>query len=391
MPTTRPHQLSSLYYFLYFGAAGAILPYLNLFYQSQGMETAQIGILAALMTATNLLAGPFWSAMADRFQLHDRMLPLMIMMTLPMALFLGLGRDFVVLMVAIFLFAAILAPIVPMADNAVLTILGDQKRDYGKLRVWGSIGWGISAVIVGRLIEAVGMGSSFAMYITLMFLCGIVASRLPARPRVDDEPFWTNVRRFISQKRWLMFLVSVFTFGTTMSILMNYFVLYFKEIGGGEGLFGLTVLSASIGEIPMLFFAPLLLKRFSSRTLIATALFSLMVRAFVYSTIVDPVWGIAAQLLHGPSFALMLAASVNYVNDLSPSNLGASAQSLFGATFFGLGGVSGALIGSRLYETMGAVALFQIAGLIVFIGLCSFLFSEWVFDMPQKRKIGTLD
>ena len=37
----------------------------------------------------------------------------------------------------------------------MLEMLGDRRAEYGKVRLWGSVGWGVAAVIVGALIESV--------------------------------------------------------------------------------------------------------------------------------------------------------------------------------------------------------------------------------------------
>jgi len=71
----NPRARASLFYLFYFAAGGALIPYLNLYYQQVGMSTPQIGVLAALPTVTALVAGPFWGGAADALHLHRRLLP----------------------------------------------------------------------------------------------------------------------------------------------------------------------------------------------------------------------------------------------------------------------------------------------------------------------------
>ena len=53
-----------------------------------------------------------------------------------------------------------------------------------------------------------------------------------------------------------------------------------------------------------------------------------------------------------------------------------------GATFYGLGAATGALLGGSLYDRIGPIALFQIASGIAFIGLILF----WVSSLPFFQK-----
>jgi MFS family permease len=105
------------------------------------------------------------------------------------------------------------------------------------------------------------------------------------------------------------------------------------------------------------------------------ACLALCVRCFVYSVIRDPRLAVAAQLFHGLSFSALWAAAVSYTGEIAPPGLGASAQSMMGAAYFGLGGAAGALTGGWLYTWVGPVLTFQIAGGIAFLGVLSFWLS----------------
>lgn len=78
------------------------------------------------------------------------------------------------------------------------------------------------------------------------------------------------------------------------------------------------------------------------------------------------------QLLQGPTFSIFWAAGVSYASEIAPPELGASAQSAFGAAQFGLAGTVGALVGGRVYASFGPPALFLLSALVVVVGLSVF-------------------
>lgn len=372
----RTRQLASTYYFLYFGATSALFPYLSLFYQQVGLDTPQIGVLAAFMTVVMLLAGPLWGVLADTFHLHGRMLPIAMLMTLPPVLLLIGAQDFGTLALLVLWLGVCLAPIVPLADHAVLTLLGDQRHDYGKLRLWGAVGWGTGALGAGAVAERIGTQYVFIVFLCLMSLGVVIATRLPV-PRLQEAPREKpNLSRFAVDRRWWGFLTSVFLFGLAMTSFNNYFSLYMKSLGAGEQLFGLSVAAASLSEIPIFFISSLLLQKWSSRALMNAAFAVMGVRCFINALIPNPTWAIAAQLLHGPSYSALWTAGVSYAHDIAPTGMGASAQSLFGATTYSLAGVVGALLGSQIYATLGPAALFRASGLAAFGGLLVFVMTN---------------
>lgn len=380
----RPRFFASAFYFLYFGATSALFPYLSLFYQQVGMDTQRIGVLAALLTVVMLLAGPLWGVLADMFHLHGRMLPLAMLMTLlPVLLLIGASNFWILALLVVWM-AICLAPIVPLSDHAVLTLLGDQSYDYGKLRLWGSLGWGLGASGAGLIAERTGNQYAFVVFLCLMAGGVVIATRLPVPHLEETQRQKPELHRFVADKRWWGFLVSVFLFGLAMSTFNNYFSLFMKSLGAGEGLFGLSVAASSVSEIPIFFISAFLLRRWSSRTLLNAALIVMGVRCFIVALIQDPTWAIVVQLLHGPSYSAMWAAGINYAREITPAGLGASAQSLFGATTYSLAGVVGALVGSQIYATLGPSVLFRISGLAAFAGLFLFVVTNRVL---AQRKV----
>ena len=376
LKTIPPQYLAGAYYFLYFGAAGGFTPHLNLYYQQIGISMYQIGMLAALLTSLTLIASPLWSGIADRFQLHHYLLPLLIVLTVPAVALMAFMNTFAALTIPVLLFAITLAPIVPLADYSILSLLGDKAHEYGRLRLWGAVGWGISAWLTGNMIAQYGMRFSFISYGLLMLLCALIALQLPTpKPRIIEN-YWHSLYNLIQQRRWLGFMGAVFLGGIALSIFQNYFVLHLTALGASEGLFGQSVASGSISEIPVFLLIPIILRRRSPHLIIAIAFIAIMLRGFIYATIQNPEWAIAAQLLHGLTFSALWAAGVHHVNALSPEGLGASSQSFFGTVLFGVSGIAGALIGSWLYEQMGAAYLFRFAGICGGIALLIFILVE---------------
>lgn len=372
-----PRRLASAFYFLYFAAAGWLIPYLNLYYQQIGLGAEQIGVLAALLTVTLLIAGPLWGSLADRFHLHRLILPLAMFATLLPVFLLAQTQSFVALLAVVFFFAAGLAPIIPVGDHAVLTMLGEQRYDYGKLRVWGAVGFGLAAWFSGVMAEEWGLGVIFWGYLAMMASGALAATGLPAPGKAAGAPFWANLHKLVTDLRWIGFLAAILMAGMGHAVLNNYLVLYMNALGAGEGLFGLSVAVAGLSELPVFVLAPLVLVRRPPSTLITIAFVALIVRLFLFAMMREPQWAIAVQLLHGLSFSAMWTAGVSYAHELAPVGVGASAQSLFGATLFGLAGSTGALFGGRVYAAAGPETLFLWAGFSALIGLGVFGLSEW--------------
>ncbi len=282
-----PRLRASAFYLFYFAAGGALIPFLNLYYQQIGMSTRQIGVLAALPTVTVLIAGPLWGAAADAFHLHRRLLPLLAFGVMLPVSGLMWAQGFAGLAVLVLLYAALNASIIPLADNSVLHMLGDNRADYGRLRIWGAVGFGASALGAGLLAQRFGLQFIVVIYVAMMVLAALTAIRLPAPPQAPRAFFGKNLRGLAGDARWLGFMIAMYMGGICMSILNNYFSIYLKSIGAGEGLIGLGVAAAGVSELPVFWSSPMLLRRWGPRPLLMVAFLMFAVRGVVYSMIQD--------------------------------------------------------------------------------------------------------
>ena len=231
-----PRVLASAIYFLFFGAGGALSPFLVLYYQNAGMTKQQIGILIAATTLTRMIASPTWSVLADAFRLHRFLLPTAIFGTIvPVGLLMISGQFWALLLLVVF-YAFFSGPIVPLTDNGVLEMLGDDRAAYGKLRLWGAVGFGLSAWIGGLLAEQFGMSVIFVIYMALMFLCGLFGTQLPVPQTQSDEPFLKNLQRLATNRIWLAFLIVLFIVGIGQSFILHFSAIYLTGMGAGEGV-----------------------------------------------------------------------------------------------------------------------------------------------------------
>jgi MFS transporter, PPP family, 3-phenylpropionic acid transporter len=372
----RPRTLASLFYFTYFAAMGTFFPYLNLYYQQAGMSTQQIGVLAAIPPLTVLIATPAWGAVADALGLHRVLLPLTLFLTALPALALTRADAFIWLALAALAYALFNAPVIPLADNASLELLGDQRDDYGRLRVWGAVSYGITAVAAGLLADRLGIAAAFVAFAALMVVTGLVSMRLPAPPRLTRGSYRGAMRQLAANPRWLAFLAAVFLAGMCISVFHNYLVVYMNQLGGSAALYGLAIAVASLSELPIFAYGRRLLSWLKPQGLLMAAFVALALRGVLLSLVHDPRWAVAVQLLHGPSFSAMWMAAVVFSGELAPRGLGASAQAVLNAAQFGFAAAAGALVGAALYASVGPARTFQAAALLALMGLALFALSE---------------
>ncbi|HLE51892.1 MAG TPA: MFS transporter [Anaerolineales bacterium] len=358
-------------YFCYYLALGAFLPYINLYYERIGLSGVQIGTLAALPLLVGSVTSLFWGAISDAFHLHGRILSLALLLAPLAVLMLSQASNYYSLVPYVFAYAFMSSPIIPLLDSTALEVARTQRSTYGGLRAWGSIGWSISTLSVGALIQEFNLRIFFYCYAILMGLTFLLSLFQPARITVMRSPLGQGLRRLM-RPEILIFLLSIFLLSVTMSAVNSFFSIYIYGLGAGEGKIGLAWALAAVGEVPVMIFSGKIMRRIGAGGLLKVAFFTFALRWLLFSFIDSPTWVLIVQPLHGLAFAAFLVGGVTYMNARTPEGLSTTAQAIFNAATFGIGSIIGALLGGYLYDTVGMVNLFRILTLVAVAGLAIF-------------------
>ena len=380
---SRPDTLFKAFYFLFFAGLAALVPFLALYYEGLGMSGRQIGVLTAIPPLISLVAASLWGGLADATHQHRRLLALAMAGAIVCVLAISQAGSFAMLGVLIVGYAFFFAPINPLVDNSAMEMLGERGDQYGQLRLWGAIGWGVSAPLIGRVIEQHGLRWSFLGYALIMALGLIVVLRLPISGASIGGSFWRGFRLLMGRRRWILFLIVVFVAGLGAGILNNYLFLYMNQLGASETLMGLALTVATLSELTVFLLSGRMLARWGTGRMLAASIVAMVIRLLAYSVIVTPWAVLVIQLLHGLTFAALWTAGVSYAHRAAPPGMGATAQGVFSGVTMGLATATGALIGGWLYQDLGAVLMFRWAGIGIALALLvAALSSRYLVD-PQ--------
>jgi len=372
----RLMNLPKAAYFFYYAATASLLPFIALYYAQAGLSASQIGLLSGILPLMTLVSAPLWGGFADATRRHHALLLLAIAGTMAAVLALSRAANLQALIPIVVVNAFFMAPIIPLIDNTVLTMLGEQRNLYGRQRLWGAIGWGVTAPAAGWMMDRVGMAGGFGGYILMMFGCFMVAIGLPVGRSHISGSFRRGARRLLGNWQWLVFLASILIGGIVMSIEMSFLFLYMNSLGASKTLMGLSLTVATISELPVWFYSNRMIERWGTRTVLVISLLACAVQGFAFSLMGNPLWALPIQLLHGLAFSASWAAGVAYSGKIAPPGMGATAQGVFSGVAFGLRSALGAFIGGLLYQNLGPTAAFRVGGIAALVGVAFFLIAS---------------
>ena len=366
-PRKRPLAHFGALSFAYFAAVGLFNPYAPLWFQSLGFSTLLIGIISSLQSWTRVFAPYAWSWSGDHSGRRSELIRVAAVGALLSALgLLGVRAAVPVAAVTLLLFLSN-SGVVPLYEALLSqhlhTAQGIDTARYGRVRMWGSVGFIVSVVAFGVLLEGVGIGA-FPVFVAVMnaLLLG-AALRLPAtHEQATHEDAAPPVLPMLRRPEVAWFFASVFFTVLAHTSLYAFFSLYLVSLGYGKAAVGALWAVSVLVEIVFFWKQGQWFARLSPHRWLELAAGVTLLR-FV-ATAAGGAWApvlLLAQLTHAITFAAHHAACIALVHRLFPDRLRGRGQALYTMLGYGISGVLGGVGGGWVISHFGFAAVFWAA------------------------------
>ena len=357
------------FYFLNYAAFAALIPFFVIFYQTLGFNGTQIGLLTGVPPLITLVCAPLGTALADSTHRHKLIMGLGLASAVVMAILLPAFASFAVVFAIIALYNIFISPVGSLADSATMTMLGDEKAKYGRIRLGGTIGWGVFAPIAGVFVQNYGLNIAFWMFAAIMLANLFVSQNFDFGKHEDHASSNGGMKTLLTNRKWIFFLLASFVGGLGAFSVASYLYPYMAELGATKTQMGIASFVATATELPIFFFGNRLVKRFGSQRLFLSALALMGVRSLLFAGASVSWMVYVIQALGGMMFPAMWLAGVSYAEENAPIGLKSTAQGLFSAMSFGFGSAVGGFIGGILLESMGGRSMFMVLGVVILVSL----------------------
>lgn len=362
------HKLSRFYFFYYF-FVGAFTPYWGLYLQSEKFSVADIGILMSLFQISRIFAPNFWGWLAD----HTGKRAPWIRLTAALGL-LGFVAIFWVhgffwlflVMAALSLFTS---STLPLTESLTFAHLANTRGHYSRIRMWGSLGFIVAAVMLGFLIDHFGIRSLLWFVLVVQIVLFALTFTLPEPKVAPHAADHFSVWCIIKQPPVIALLLGCSLMVTAHGVLYNFYSIYLSEHGYSKGTIGLLWAVGVVCEIVMFAYMPKLMARFTLKQILLTSLVLAVLRFSVIGLAPDHLWIIVlAQTLHAATFGSFHAAALEVITRFFNGRHQAKGQAIYNSVAYGVGGTLGGLAGGYALQYLGGQKTFMLAALFPLLG-----------------------
>lgn len=364
------HFKLSRFYFIYYFFVGAFVPYWGLYLKSEQFSPADIGILMSLFQISRIFAPNFWGWLADHTGKRAQWIKLTAFLGLCgfTAVFWAHGFFWLFfVMAALSLFTS---STLPLAESLTLAHLATTNGHYSRIRMWGSLGFIVAAVILGFLIDFSGISSLLWFLLIVQITLFALSYTLPDA-KVEAHPHdHFSIWQVIKQPNVLALLIGCALMVTAHGVLYNFYSIYLSDHGYSKGMIGLLWSVGVICEIGIFMLMPKIMSRFSLKAVLQISLALAVLRFGMIGVAIDNiVLLIIAQTLHAATFGSFHAASVEVITQFFNGRHQAKGQAIYNSVAYGIGGTVGGVAGGYALQYLGGQQTFMLAAIFPLLGL----------------------
>jgi MFS transporter, PPP family, 3-phenylpropionic acid transporter len=257
----------------------------------------------------------------------------------------------------------------PQFEANTMRHLGQASHSYGRLRLWGSVGFIAAVAGAGGWLEGANLGRVPALLLVTMVGAGLISFLVPEAPR-RKPPLRLEDQEWIDWKQVRLFFAVCFLMQASHGPFYTFFSIHLDAVGYSRTATGWLWSIGVVAEIAVFVWLASALRRLGERTVLLSSLALAALRWILIG-----LWAeyalvlIFAQLLHAATFGAFHAVAMIIVQRLFSESARGRGQALYSSFGFGAGGAFGGILSGTLWGDAGAAATFCVAAFLAVIAL----------------------
>ncbi|WP_433742458.1 MFS transporter [Falsibacillus pallidus] len=360
-----------IFYLLTFFGVGSLFPLLSVYLSgTEHLNGVQIGTIMSVGPIMMIFFQPLWGIICDITNAPTKVLAGTTVIAGVFALGYIMFHQYILILLVAVCIAMFQSAIIPVSDSISLKYTSKVNYNYGNIRLFGSLGFGIAVFIMGRLSEGfIGPKIIFFSFLISLAASSLLALKFPKEKAAAKLDLKKGIKELFSHKKFVLFLIVTFMiFGPNLANNV-YFGLFVKESGGSYSGIGIAFLIAVLSEVPFMRLAGGAIKKWGLLPVAALAGGVSLIRWLFY--FMEPSLGLiyASAMIQGASVGLFIPAGLQYIKEITPAHITATAVTIYSAIGNGLGNWFSTFVGGILYDRFSIYIVYLFFGILALMGV----------------------
>jgi nucleoside transporter len=393
---TRLSAMMFIQYFVY----GSFLVTMGTFMaQALKFDGVQVGSIYGIPAIAAIIAPFFVGMIADRFFATERVLAVLCFIGAALLYYATTQSSFAGFYIGMMAFALCFMPTLALSNSLAFDHIADTSKDFPRIRVWGTIGWIVVGIIIGKLhLDATAVPLKIGSVALLVL--GAYSLTLPrtpphaaGKPLSARDVLGLDALALMKDRSFLVFVLGSFLLCIPLQFYYAFTNLYLNEIKLAEPAAKMTLGQAS--EIGFMLLMPWFLVRLGVKKMLLIGMVAWTVRylAFAYGNAGSLVWLLYLGIVvHGICYDFFFVTGQIYVDQRADIRIRAAAQGFIAFVTLGVGQLVGSWLsgvvvqqhtatGTTNVHDWTAIWLVPAVGAFVILLVFAFLFKP----QPAER------
>lgn len=375
--------------FLHTGGKAIIIGFLPFFLIYRGFSSVEIGMIMGIAPLSGIVAQPIIGFLSDKYKTIKKILIGLHVFVFAAGFGIFFPEQFWIVFTSYIFMHFVFSPVSPLVDSMTIKSLGPDKSEYGKIRLWGSVGFGVVSLTSGYILDWIGVDKIYILFWLIISFTAFFLFFLKDQKDTSAKPVnFAGVAELFKNRSYLWFMLMCLIVMIPHRINDTMFVLHLEGYGGTGTMVGIAWALAAFSEVPIFYYVSKKIAKYKDLMLLGIVAFFYSIRWVLYSIVVDPWMIVGLQISQGITFGLFWLVAMQMTVRIVPDHLRSTGQSMLTSISFGLGGALGGTTGGWILDWQGSSTLYQLMAGFTFIAVVLIFISH--FRSERKSKTTSL-
>ena len=370
--------------FIGLGAYNTFLPvYLE---NTLGFTSSQVGIIVSIPSILGIIFVPIWGLLSDISKKQKTVLWINIFMSLILAGVYTITKSFIPVLIVATFFEMFRNSVLPLTDSLTTSFCRENNKNYGSIRVIGSMTFAVASFLCGQLIKITNSDLMFFyVFMVSMIGCLIITPTLDTNTTIEQKEnlnLKEDLPKLFKNKSYILILLCGVCVAGLTEGMMSFQGIYLMKLGAGTELVGLLTVFMVLPELFFMVKTKGLIEKYGMIKMIGFASCALLVRWIIYFTTSNPWLFMLATSMHGVAISIITISAFEFIGKVVDKKLHTTSMTVYTFTI----GVSYSLMKllyGNMIDSLGFKSIFIFS---MVVSVFSFVILKRISNLNQTKE-----
>ncbi|PWV99669.1 PPP family 3-phenylpropionic acid transporter [Paenibacillus cellulosilyticus] len=364
--------------FAAYSTQALITSYFPLYFLDHGFSSQQIGVIYSTGPFISIFANLLMGIASDKYRTIKKLLHILVFGQLVMISLLFPINTFALTCLVMICFYFFQTPINPLTDSLSLLSSTYTGTPYALIRIFGSLGFAVSAYLFGLILRHTGSEYTLPLTIATVSITLLLTFLLRDYQGSMRKMEFSGFLKLLRKPNVVAFFTILLVISTAHRMYDGFLAVTLRQMGASDSLVGLGWMFSAFSEIPVFFLLGKYGHKFKELPLLFIASLLYGVRLLLIAELSEPWMVVATQLMHSITFGIFFSTALRYITQMIPDEYRSSGQAVFAIVWNGVSGVLSGLFGGIIYEMFGRETFYIIAAGLAGLAALGFISKHYV-------------